>query len=397
MLKLSQQEQDFRDEVRDFIAAYLPADIKYKVDNNLLLKKSDHVRWQKILHEKGWFAASWPEEYGGKNWSAVQQYLFDQENALAGAPFISPFGVNMVGPVIYTFGNQAQKDSYLPGILSSDTWWCQGYSEPNAGSDLASLKTPARREGDEYVINGTKMWTTQAQYADMMHMLVRTSSAGRKQEGISFLCIDMKSPGISISPIVTIDGLHHTNQTFFDNVRVPAANLIGAEGDGWKIARFLLEHERGAIADTAAKSRALAAIRTRLRLLEADGMHKDRLLQFKLRAAELDAQTLALIAMEQRYLTEWQERNAHPAEAAALKVRGTELQQTISVLVADLYGPYKMAYDAAYIDRGEMPEHRSPAQEASGGGHLYLYGRCASIYGGTNQVQRNIIAGSRLR
>ncbi|MFA5679069.1 MAG: acyl-CoA dehydrogenase family protein [Pseudomonas sp.] len=397
MLKLSQQEQDFRDEVRAFIAAHLPADIKYKVDNNLLLKKSDHVRWQKILHEKGWFAASWPEEYGGKNWSAVQQYLFDQENALAGAPFISPFGVNMVGPVVYTFGNQAQKDAYLPGILSSDTWWCQGYSEPNAGSDLASLKTPARRDGDEYVINGTKMWTTQAQYADMMHMLVRTSSAGRKQEGISFLCVDMKSPGISISPIVTIDGLHHTNQTFFDNVRVPVANLIGAEGDGWKIARFLLEHERGAIADTAAKSRALAAIRARLRLLEADGMNKDRLLQFKLRTAELDAQTLALIAMEQRYLTEWQKRSAHPAEAAALKVRGTELQQTISVLVADLHGPYKMAYDAAYIDRGEMPENRSPAQEASGGGHLYLYGRCASIYGGTNQVQRNIIAGSRLR
>ena len=397
MLILSTEEQDFQNQVRDFIRSSLPVDIKHKVDNNLMLKKSDHVRWQKILHQQGWFAAGWPREYGGADWTVTRQYIFDQENALAGAPFISPYGVNMVGPVIYTFGTGEQKDKHLPGILSSDVWWCQGYSEPNAGSDLASLKTPARREGDEYVVSGTKMWTTQAHYADMMHILVRTDSSGRKQQGITFLCLDMKSPGVTIAPIVTLDGLHHTNQIFLDDVRVPVDARIGEEGDGWKIALFLLDHERGAIADTGAKSRAMAAIAKRLLELAELGMNPVRLQQLKLRTAAIEVEVVALIALEQRYLTQWQTRDAHASEAGALKVRAVEIQQKISVLISDLNGPYKLAYDVQRVDQGDTIDNPSPAQNASGGGHLYLYGRCGSIYGGTNEVQRNIIAKSRLR
>ncbi|WP_206019513.1 acyl-CoA dehydrogenase family protein [Pseudomaricurvus alkylphenolicus] len=392
MMRLSAEEQAFQKQVRAFIRDNLPADIKYKVDNNLLLKKDDHVRWQKILGDKGWFAGGWPEQYGGAGWSETQQYIFDQENALAGAPFIIPYGVNMVGPVLYNFGTEEQKEKYLPGILSNDTWWTQGYSEPNAGSDLASLKCSARREGDEYVINGTKMWTTQAQYADMMHILVRTDDGGKKQEGITFLVLDMNTPGITISPIITIDGVYHTNQTFFDEVRVPVANRVGDEGDGWKIARFLLEHERTAIADTGAKSRGVAAIKQRLQVMEQERPGQPQNLLFKMRLAEIESELTAVIALEQRLIADWQAGKPVGYGASALKVRATELQQSLSVLIADLNGPYKAAYEVDYVDQGKVVDDPTPSQLASGGGYLYLYGRCASIYGGSNQVQRNIIA-----
>ena len=393
MMKLTQDEREFQQEVRDFIRTHLPADIRHKVENELLLKKDDHVRWQRILHEKkGWYGGSWPKEYGGAGWSTVQQYLFGQENALAGAPFIIPYGVSMVGPVIYSFGSAEQKQRYLPDILGNETWWCQGYSEPNAGSDLASLRCSARREGDGYVINGTKMWTTQAHYADMMHILVRTDDTGKKQQGITFLLLDMKSPGVSISPIITVDGLHHTNQTFFDEVRVPVANRVGEEGDGWKIARFLLAHERTAIADSGAKSRAVAAIRKRLRVLDGQSGGAPQTQQFRLRLADIEAQLAALIAMEQRLVAAEQHGGLKGFEASAIKVRATELQQAISVLVSDMNGPYKVAYDIGRVDRGEILEQPTPAQSASSGSYMYLYGRCSSIFGGTNEIQRNIIA-----
>jgi alkylation response protein AidB-like acyl-CoA dehydrogenase len=394
MMKLTAEERAFQQEVREFVRANLPAEIRHKVENELLLKKDDHVRWQSILHEKkGWYGGAWPREFGGAGWSIVQQYLFEQENALGGAPFIIPYGISMVGPVIYTFGTDEQKRRYLPAILRNETWWCQGYSEPNAGSDLASLRCAARREGDEYVINGTKMWTTQAHYADMMHILVRTADTGRKQEGITFLLLDMKTPGVSISPITTIDGLHHTNQTFFDEVRIPVANRVGAEGDGWKIARFLLAHERTAIADSGAKSRAVAILKKRLRGLEAGSL---RTLALKLRLAEIESELAALIAMEQRLIAAEQAGTLQGHEASALKVRATELQQAISVLFAEIEGPYKLAYDVERIDRGETLDSPTRSQAASSAGHLYLYGRCASVYGGTNEIQRNIIAKSVL-
>ena len=392
MMKLGPQEQVFQQEVRDFIRQNLPADIKYKVQNNLLLKKDDHVRWQQILGDQGWFGGSWPKAYGGQGWGDIQQYIFDQENALGGAPFIIPYGVNMVGPVIYTFGSDEQKEHYLPDILSNKTWWTQGYSEPNAGSDLASLKCAARRDGDEYVINGTKMWTTQAHYADMMHILVRTDDSGRKQQGITFLLLDMTSPGITIAPIVTIDGVHHTNQTFFDDVRVPVANRVGEEGDGWKIARFLLEHERTAIADTGAKTRGIAAIKKQLQKRDTKEPGNSQNLLFKMRLAQIETEQLALIAMEQRLVRDWQSGVNVSYRASALKIRATELQQTLSVLFSDLNGPYKAAYEVEHVDQGAVVENPRPSIAAAGGGYLYLYGRCASIYGGSNEIQRNIIA-----
>ena len=389
MMKLTAAEQAFQQEVRTFIQEHLPADIKYKVDNNLLKKKDDFVRWEKILYEGGYYAGGWPKEYGGQGWSVMQQYLFEQENALGGAPFISPYGVNMVGPVIYTFGNEQQKAKWLPPTLKNDIWWCQGYSEPNSGSDLASLKCSARREGDHYIINGTKMWTTEAHYADMMHILVRTDDSGRKHEGISFMVLDMNTPGITISPIVTIDGLYHTNQTFFDNVKVPVENLIGAEGDGWKMAKFLLEHERTAIADTGAKVRAIKKMRGMIAELDAE---PEQLVLFKQRLADLDAQLVSVLALEQRLVRAWSEGESSAHEPSALKVRATELQQDIAILMSDLNGVYKGAYDAERIDAGKMLDEVSLAQEASSANYLYLYGRCASVYGGTNQIQRNIIA-----
>ena len=392
MLNLTPEEQAFRHEVREFISANLPQDIKYKVDNNLLKKKSEFVRWERILYEHGYYAGTWPKEYGGQGWTVMQQYLFEQENALAGAPFISPYGVNMVGPVIYTFGNEAQKAKWLPPTLRNDIWWCQGYSEPNAGSDLASLKCAARREGDHYIVNGTKMWTTEAHYADMMHILVRSDSSGRKHEGITFLLLDMNDPGVTISPIITIDGLHHTNQTFFDDVRVPVENRVGEEGDGWKIAKFLLQHERTAIADTGAKVRAVEKMKGLIAKLEDEWLSASEISLFKVRLAEVETQLASILALEQRLVQTWSRGKSSAHEPSALKVRATELQQEISILMSDLSGVYKGAYDVKRVDAGEMLDSVTPAQEASSANYLYLYGRCASVYGGSNQIQRNIIA-----
>ena len=394
MMALTSEQLQFREELRTYIRENLPVDIKHKVENNLAVHKDDHVRWQTILREKGWYGGSWPREYGGLNWSVVEQYLFDQENALAGAPFIIPYGVNMVGPVIYTFGNAEQKAEYLPDILANRTWWCQGYSEPNAGSDLASLKCSARRDGDHYVINGTKMWTTQAQDADMMHILVRTSDDGPKQAGITFLLLDMNTAGIRISPITTIDGLKHTNQTFFDEVRVPVSNRVGEEGKGWEIAKFLLAHERTAIAYTGVKRRLLESIKLKLSELALDTGRKTL---FSLSLAELEIRLTSLIALEQRLISKWQSGKQLAHEASALKVRATELEQQISVLAGEILGPYKGTYDLERVDRGENLVEATPAQNAAGAGHLYLYGRCSTIYGGTNQIQRNIVAKAMLK
>ena len=392
MMKLTPEDQAFQQEVREFIRANLPEDIKYKVDNNLLKKKSDFVRWEKILYEHGYYAGSWPVEYGGQGWTVMQQYLFEQENALAGAPFISPYGVNMVGPVIYTFGNEEQKVKWLPPTLRNDIWWCQGYSEPNSGSDLASLKCAARRDGDFYFVNGTKMWTTEAHYADMMHILVRTDNSGRKHEGITFLLLDMNDPGVTISPIVTIDGLYHTNQTFLDNVRVPVENRIGEEGDGWKIAKFLLEHERTAIADTGAKVRAVEKMKGIIAKLDRECAGAPENTLFKARLADIELQLTSVLALEQRLVQAWSRGESSAHEPSALKVRATELQQEISILMSDLSGVYKGAYDVNRVDAGEMLDQVTPAQDASSANYLYLYGRCASVYGGSNQIQRNIIA-----
>ncbi|MEJ7926215.1 acyl-CoA dehydrogenase family protein [Sphingobium sp. AN641] len=384
------QETPFRAEVREFVRAHLPEDIARKGALGLEIHKDDYVRWQKILHEKGWFAAGWPVEHGGAGWTIDQQLIFLQESALNNAPMIIPYGVNMIGPVLQEFGNAEQCAKYLPGILSSDTWWCQGYSEPNSGSDLASLKTSAVREGDHYIVNGTKMWTTEAHWADMMHCLVRTDREVKAQRGISMLLIDMNSPGIEIRPIVTIDGQHHTNQLFLDNVRVPVENLVGEEGQGWTIAKFLLSHERVAIADTGPKLRLLQNIKTML--AEVPPSPPRARLAEKLAGAEIEL--LALCCMEQSYVSRWAEGASRDGpEASVLKIRSTEILQRLSEIALEIEGPLGGAHDPHDLHLAPHGQF-TPSQRASLMGHQYLYGRCWSIFGGTNEIQRNLIARS---
>ena len=261
-LKFSESDVAFRQEVVNFLKSEYPEDIKEKQDKRMPLEKEEIVRWQKILNEKGWFAINWPTEYTGQEELTVtQKYILQEELAKANTPTTIPFGMGMCAPVIYTFGTEEQKKQFLPSILNSDVWWCQGYSEPGSGSDLASLKTKAELKGDKYLVNGTKTWTTLAQHADWIFCLVRTETTPIKQEGISFLLIDMKTPGIEVKPIITIDGSHEVNMVYFDNVEVPAENLVGEQGQGWNIAKFLLAHERSGIAGIAALKRELARLK----------------------------------------------------------------------------------------------------------------------------------------
>jgi alkylation response protein AidB-like acyl-CoA dehydrogenase len=385
----------FRAEVRAFVRDHLPADIAAKGRSGLEFCKEDFVRWQKLLRERGWFAAAWPKEHGGAGWNLERQLAFVQEAGRGGAPMIIPYGVNMIGPVLHTFGDDAQRAQHLPGILSSDVWWCQGYSEPNAGSDLASLKTTAVRDGDHYIVNGTKMWTTEAHWADWMHCLVRTDREVKPQAGISLLLINMNTPGIAVRPIVTIDGQHHTNQVFFDDVRVPAENLVGGEGKGWTIAKFLLANERVAIADTGPKLKLLSDIKAMFTdLMAREGGVAVWLIADRL--ADVEIQLAALCAMEQDYVRGWAngtDRNG--PQASILKIRGTEILQALSQIALDIEGPLGAAHDPGDL---HLPPgaNLTPAQRASTMAHHYLYGRCWSIFGGTNEIQRGLIARSVL-
>lgn len=388
----------FRREVAQFARSALPEDIAIKGATGREIGKQDYVTWQKALHDKGWFAAAWPAGHGGPAWDIERQLVMLQEASLNNAPLIIPYGVSMVGPVLLEFGNEAQKERHLPGILSSDVWWCQGYSEPNSGSDLASLRTTAVRDGDHYVVNGTKMWTTEAHWADWMHCLVRTDKDVKPQAGISFLLIDMTSPGIEIRPIVTIDGQHHTNQVFLDNVRVPAENLVGAEGQGWSIAKFLLANERVAIADTGPKMRLLAQIRALFARQVANGaVSPARQALLADRMVAVEAELAMLVALEQDYVRMWAGGGAKSGpEASILKIRGTEILQSLAELALAVEGPLGAVHDPAHL---HLPTDCEPdaCQAASMMAHHYLYSRCWSIFGGTNEIQRNIIAGSVLR
>jgi alkylation response protein AidB-like acyl-CoA dehydrogenase len=382
----------WRQEVRAFVRRHLPPELGRKVKLGLLLEKHDYVCWQKILFEQGWFAAAWPKQFGGQGWDLRKQLVFCQESAIENGPMIIPYGVNMVGPVLYTFGDEAQRKEHLPGILSSDVWWCQGYSEPGSGSDLASLKTTAVRDGDFYIVNGTKMWTTEAHWADKMHCLVRTNREVKAQQGISFLLIDMQSPGITITPIVTLDGIHHTNQVFLDNVRVPATNLVGMEGQGWTIAKFLLSNERTSIADTGPKLRLLRHIQLLHAQRAADtSLPAERKTLLSVKLADVEIQLLTLCAMERGYVAAWADGATPGAEASLLKIRSTEILQALTELALDLEGPMAAAHDPTDLHR-DAADISTAARHASLLGHEYLYGRCWSIFGGTNEIQRNIIA-----
>jgi alkylation response protein AidB-like acyl-CoA dehydrogenase len=379
----------FRDQVRAFLDAELPADLRHKVDNHLRLHKDDYVRWHRILARQGWVAPGWPREFGGPGWTPVQRHIFDEECARAGTPPILPFGVNMVAPVIMAFGSQAQKDHYLPRILSCEDWWCQGYSEPGAGSDLASLKTTALRDGDDYIVNGQKTWTTLAQHADMIFCLVRTDPGVRKQEGISFLLIDMHAPGVTVRPIIMLDEDHEVNEVFFDNVRVPVSNLVGQENKGWTYAKYLLGHERTGIAAVGRSKRELARLKALARREQKDGRP---LLQDTLFAAKVADLEIELMALEMTVLRVLADAHKAPGpEASVLKVRGTEIQQRLSVLMVEAAGPLALPFDPAYLE-GEQ-EHSAIDDDFAAPllPHYFNY-RKTSIYGGSNEIQRNIIS-----
>ena len=381
----------FRDSARTFLDQNLPADLQRKVRKHLRLDKDDYVRWHRILAGQGWVAPGWPVEFGGPGWNSVQRQIWDDECARAGTPPILPFGVNMVAPVIMAFGSAAQKEFFLPRILSCEHWWCQGYSEPGAGSDLASLKTTAQRvttaDGDHYIVNGQKTWTTLAQHADMIFCLVRTETGVRKQEGISFLLIDMRTAGITVRPIITLDEDHEVNEVFFDNVRVPAENLVGEENKGWTYAKYLLGHERTGIAAVGRSKRELGFLKRFAAAQVVDGrpLLADPL--FGAKVATLEIELMALEMTVLRVLS--QERKGPGPEASVLKVRGTEIQQALTELMVEAAGPLALPFDPAYLD-GET-EHSILDDDAAPLAAHYFNVRKTSIYGGSNEIQRNII------
>ena len=386
------EELKFQKEVQDFLKTEFPQDIKHKVDNGIRLEKDDFVRWQKILYKKGWVAPNWPVEYGGTGWTHTQKYIFAMEMGLYGAMEPVAFGVKMVAPVIYTYGSEEQKKRFLPDILASNVWWCQGYSEPNAGSDLASLKTTAVRDGDHYVVNGTKTWTTLGQHADWIFCLVRTDSTAKKQEGISFLLIDMKTPGIKVSPIYLLDDEPEVNEVHFDNVRVPVENLIGEENQGWTYAKVLLTHERTNIAQVPNSKLKLRKLRD-LAANTPDGFGGSLLTNpvFARKLAEVEIQVLALEYAELRTLAAVSVGKAPGPESSILKVVGTEATQFIDELYMEV---------AAYHSLPHIPEQFAEGFDGvkvgkgslANSANVYFNNRKKSIYGGSNEIQKNIIS-----
>lgn len=392
----SPAELAFRKEVRCFLEEKLPSGISKKVLNGLTLTKDDHLRWQKILYQQGWAAVNWPVEYGGTGWSPTQKYIWANECAMAGAPDVVPFGMRMVAPVIYTYGTAEQKRRFLPGILSSDHWWCQGYSEPNAGSDLASLTTGAVRDGDSYVVNGTKTWTTMAHYADWIFCLVRTGGPEVKnQEAISFLLIDMSTPGISVSPIYMLDGLREVNEVCFDSVRVPVDNRIGEEGRGWTYAKMLLTHERTGIARVAQSKQRLKAVKALAsKTSSGGGLHEGGSLMktpmFSHKVANIEIELLALEYTELRTLSAVSTGSAPGPESSILKIKGTEVAQAIDELYVEVAGYYGMPFVKEQFD-DHFDGHWVGPGAAANSAPRYFNNRKSSIYGGSNEVQKNII------
>ncbi len=392
-VKLSADELLFRDQVRQFFAEKYPADIRYKTDNGIELERDDFVRWQQILHSQGWAAINWPVEYGGTGWSAVQKYIFANEIAEANAPDMVPFGVKMVAPIIYTFGNDAQKRRFLPDILQSNVWWCQGYSEPGAGSDLASLKTRAERSGDHYVVNGTKTWTTLGHMADWIFCLVRTSSdVARRQEGISFLLIDMSTPGVSVKPIITIEGEREVNEVHFENVRVPRENLVGEEGKGWTYGKVLLQHERTNLAGTARSNFRMRRLKARTRQAVHGGepLMNDRNFARKLAATEIELKALEYTDL--RTLAAVATGKAPGPESSILKIRGTEMSQAIDALYMEAAGYYALPWIPSQYVVDFPLDNRIGRGSETRTSLRYFNGRKASIYGGSNEIQKNIIS-----
>ena len=387
-MRFSPEELAFRDEVREFIANNYPQELKGARRGEL--SKDEILAWHRILYKKGWVAPHWPVEYGGTGWSITQRYIWNEENARAETTPLLPFGLSMVGPVIYTFGNEEQKKRFLPGILSGDDWWCQGYSEPGSGSDLASLRTKAVREGDHYIVNGGKTWTTLAQHADWMFCLVRTDPNAKQQEGISFLLIDMKTPGITVRTIITMDGSHEVNEVFLEDVKVPAENLIGEENKGWTYAKFLLGNERSGIAGVARSKKAIERLKSLATAELVDGTPLMKTDEFSRKVAEVEIDLSALEVTELRTLAAESKGRGPGPEASILKIKGTEIQQRITELAVEAVGNYALVQ----APRLEVSGNEFvPGPEGSQGvAQDYFNMRKTSIYGGSNEIQHNIIA-----
>lgn len=390
-LNFTTEELAFRDEVRDFLKLQLPDDIAAKVKGGRKLSKEDHQRWQQILSKQGWYATHWPKEYGGTEWSAVQKHIFDEECASFGAPRTIPFGVNMVAPVIIRFGSEKQKRHYLPRILSGEDWWCQGYSEPGAGSDLASVKTRAVRDGNHYVVNGQKTWTTLGQYANRIFCLVRTDTEAKPQSGISFLLMDMEAPGVSVRPIITLDGEHEVNEVFFDEVRVPVENLVGEENKGWTYAKYLLTYERTGLAGIGASKAALSHLK---RLAARQRRNGKSLLEdgtFRQRIAQLEIDLMAAEISNLRIIAAVEGGGVPGAESSMLKVKGTEIRQAITDLTRRALGPYAQPFLEEELFLEYDGEYLCDEYAASVTPH-YFNMRKLSIFGGSNEIQKNIVS-----
>ena len=388
-MSFSPEDLAFRDEVRGFIAENYPKDLKSRRTRGEMTKE-DILAWHRILYKQGWVAPHWPKEYGGAAWTITQRYIWNEENARAETQQLLPFGLAMVGPVIFNYGNEAQKARFLPRILSGDDWWCQGYSEPGAGSDLAGVKTRAVREGDHYVVNGHKIWTTLAQYADWMFCLVRTDPAAKAQEGISFILIDMKTPGITVRPIITMDGAHEVNEVFLEDVKVPAENLIGEENKGWTYAKFLLGNERSGIAGVSRSKKAIERLKTIANAELVDGEPLIRTEEFSRKIAELEIDLSALEVTELRTLAAESKGRGPGPEASILKIKGTEIQQRITELTLEAVGNYGFVE----VPTGELSGNEFVAgpDYSNGSAQNYFNMRKTSIYGGSNEIQHNIIA-----
>ncbi len=391
-LAFTPEEQQFRDDIRTWVHANLPPAISHKVHNALHLTRDDMQRWAKILGSKGWLGHGWPTQFGGPGWTAVQKHLFEEECARAGAPRVVPFGPVMVAPVIMAFGSPEQQQRFLPGIASGEVWWSQGYSEPGSGSDLASVKTRAERQGDTYVVNGQKTWTTLGQYGEWIFCLVRTNTEGKPQTGISFLLIDMKSPGVTVRPIVLLDGEAEVNEVFFDNVVVPANNLIGEENKGWTYAKHLLSHERTNIADVNRAKRELERLK---RVAQAEGVYDPATggataLRFRDEIAKLEVDVVALEMLVLRVLSAEKSGKNSLDIAGLLKIRGSEIQQRYSELMMLAAGPNSLplireAMEAGWQGDAAIAAHAPLAS-------TYFNMRKTTIYGGSNEVQRNIVS-----
>ncbi|WP_209425419.1 acyl-CoA dehydrogenase family protein [Pararhodobacter sp. SW119] len=390
-LSYTPEERAFRDEVRAFLRDRLPKRLSDKVRLGRHLSKDDYLEWHARLREKGWLAPNWPKAHGGAELSAVQRHILDEEVTAAHAPRVVPFGLNMLGPVLMKFGSSEQQAHYLPRILNDDDWWCQGYSEPGAGSDLASVRTTAVREGDEYVVNGQKTWTTLGQHADWIFCLVRTDPQAEKpQQGISFLLIDMNTPGIEVRPIVLIDGSTEVNEVFFSDVRVPVENLVGEENKGWTYAKYLLTHERTGIAGVGFASAGLA----NLKRIAATEMSGGRPLSenpfFAARMAQVEIDLMAMATTNLRVVAQAEAGQAPGPESSMLKIKGTQIRQEINFLTRRAVGPYAMPFASELLEEGTNHEPIGP-EYAAAAAPQYLNNRKLSIYGGSNEIQRGII------